>query len=242
MNNLFELHEYTKNMKARIAIFSLKGKANIWWEDVKWVRDITTKELSWHEFKRLFKKKYLSERYPSSRINDLFDQLKRVAVFSNIDLRYGYHQVCIEEDIYKTTFRTKYGNYEFVVVSFSFPNALATFMCLINGVLHLYLDKFFIVFIDDILLYAKNEEEHVEKLAAVLRLLREHQLYANLNKCSFFQNEIHYLGYVVSKEGIAVDPKKIRDIMEWEAPRNVDEVRSFIELAGYYRRFIKNFS
>ena len=116
------------------------------------------------------------------------------------------------------------------------------FICLMNSVLHLYLDKFFTVFICVILVYSKNEEEHAEHLAAGLRLLREHQLYAKLSKCSFFQSEVHYLGHVVSKEGIAVDPKKIRAIMEWLAPKNVDEVRSFMCLAGYYRSFIRNSS
>ena len=115
-------------------------------------------------------------------------------------------------------------------------------MCLMNSMLHPYLDKFVIVFIDDILVYSKNEETHVEHLAIVLRLLRENQLYAKLNKCSFFQTKVHYLGHVVSKEGVAVDPKKIRVIMEWVAPKSVDEVRYFMGLEGYYRRFIKNFS
>ena len=117
-------------------------------------------------------------------------------MFLKIDLRSGYHQICIkEEDIYKTTFQTEYGLYEFVVVPFSLTNAPATFMCLMNSVLRPYLDKFFIVFIDDILVYYKNEEEHAEHLASLLRLLRENQLYAKLNKCSFFQNEVHYLGH-----------------------------------------------
>ena len=102
--------------------------------------------------------------------------------------------------------------------------------------------KFFIVFIGDILVYSNNEEEHAEHLATVLRLLKEHQLYAKLNKCSFFQTGVHYLGHVVSKESIVVDPEKIRAIMEWVAPKNVDEVRYFMGLTGYYRRFIKNFS
>jgi len=147
-----------------------------------------------------------------------------------------------QEDIFKIAFSTRYGHYDFVVVPFGLTNAPATLMCLMNSVLHLYLDKFFIVFIDDILVYSKNEEEHVEHLAAMLRLLRELQLYAKLNKFNFFETHVHYLGHIVSKEGIAVDPKKIRAIMEWEAPKNVDEVRSFMGLAGYYRRFIKNFS
>lgn len=115
-------------------------------------------------------------------------------------------------------------------------------MCLMNSVLHLYLDNFVIVFIDGILLYFKNEEEHVEHLAATLRLLRNHRLYAKLNKCSFFQSEIHYLGHVVSKEGIIVDLEKIRVIMEWIAPKRVDEVRYFMGLESHYKRFIRNFS
>ena len=117
----------------------------------------------------------IKNRCPLPRIDDLFNQLKGEVVFSKIDLRYGYHQVCIkEEDIYKTTFKTKYGNYAFVVVPFSLTNALATFMCLMNSVLCPSLDKFVIVLIDDILIYSKNEEEHAEHLATVLRLLREH--------------------------------------------------------------------
>eukprot|EP00253_Pinus_taeda_P003722 PITA_03722 len=143
--------------------------------------------------------------YHFPMIDDLFDQLKGETMFSKIDLRLGYHQVRIkEEDIFKTSFRTKYGHYEFVVVPLGLIDALATFMCLMNSVLGPYLDKFFIVFIDDIL------------------------------------TEVHYVGHIVSKEGIAVDPEKIRAIMEWATPKNVDEVRSFMGLAGYYWRFIKN--
>ena len=108
-------------------------------------------------------------------------------MFSKIDLRSGYHQVCIrEEDIYKTLFRSRYGNYDFVVVPFGLTNALATFMCLMNSVLHPYLDNFVIMFIDDIPICSKNEEEHVEHLVALFRLLRENQLYAKLSECSFF--------------------------------------------------------
>ena len=185
----------------------------------------------------------IKNRYPLPRIDDLFDQLNRATVFLKIDLRYGYHQVRIkEDDIYKTMFRTRYGNYEFVLVPFGLTNAPSTFMCLMNSVLHPYLDKFVIVFIDDILVYSKNEEDHAEHLAIVLRLLREHRLYDILRKCSFFQTEVHFLGHVVSKEGIAVDLEKIRAIMEWVDPKSVDKVRSFMGLVGYYRRFIKKFS
>jgi len=128
-------------------------------------------------------------------IDDLFDQLKGEAMFSRIDLRSEYHQVHInKEDIYKTNFRTKYGHYGLFVVSFGLTNFPATFMCLMNSVLRTYLDNFFIVLIDDIMVYSKNEEEHAENLAAVLTFLRENQLYAKLNKCSFFHIEVHYLG------------------------------------------------
>jgi len=126
------------------------------------------------EYRKL-NKVTIKNRYPLSRIGDFFNQLKGAAVFSNIDMRSGYHQVHIkEEDIYKSNFQTRYGNYEFVVVPLGLNNAPATFMCLMNSLLHLHVDTFFIVFVDDILVYSKNDEEHVEHLASVLRLLREH--------------------------------------------------------------------
>jgi hypothetical protein len=111
-----------------------------------------------------------------------------------------------------------------------------------NNVLSKFLDKFVLVFIDDILIYSNNREEHEEHLRLVLQVLREHQLYAKFGKCDFFQKQIHYLGHVMSKEGVAVDPDKIRYIMEWPTPKDVSNIRSFMGLAGYYRRFIKDFS
>jgi hypothetical protein len=118
----------------------------------------------------------------------------------------------------------------------------ATLMCLMNNILSKFLDKFVLVFIDDILIYSKNREEHEEYLQLVLQVLREHQLYAKFSKCDFFQKQIHYLGHVLSEEGVAVDPNKIRSIMEWPTPKDVSDIRSFMGLAGYYRRFIKEFS
>lgn len=151
----------------------------------------------------------IKNRYPFQRIDDLFYQLKGAAVFSKINLRSGYHQVCIkEEDIFKTTFKIVYGNYEFVVVPFGLTNAPARFMCLMNSVVCPYLENFVIVFIDDILVYIKNEQDHAEHLAVVLRLLREHHLYVNISKCSLFHTKVHYLGYVISKEGIVVYQKR----------------------------------
>jgi hypothetical protein len=147
-----------------------------------------------------------------------------------------------DEDISKTAFRTRYSHYEFTVVLFGLSNAPVVFMCLMNGVFRNYLDKFVIVFLDDVLVYSKIEEEHEQHLRMVLQVLREHQLYAKLSKCSFYQRQIHYLGHIISEEGIVVDPEKVGGIREWLAPRNVAEVRSFMGLVGYYRRFRDGFS
>jgi hypothetical protein len=126
-----------------------------------------------------------------------------------------------DEDINKTVFRTKYGHYEFTVVPFGLSNAPIIFMCLMNGVFRDCLDKFVIVFLDDILVYSKIEEEHEQHLRMVLRVLREHQLYAKLSKCSFYQRKIHYLGHIISEEGVVVDPEKVQAIQEWPTLRNV---------------------
>eukprot|EP00253_Pinus_taeda_P029424 PITA_29424 len=185
----------------------------------------------------------VKNQYPMPRIDDLFDQMKGAAVFSKIDLRSGYHQLRISEnDISKTAFRTRFGHYEFTVVPFGLTNAPAVFMNLMNSVFRQYLDKFVQVFLDDILIYSKNEEEHEEHLRLVLSCLRERQLYGKLSKCSFFQERIHYLGHIISGEGISVDPEKVKAIMDWPIPRNAHEIRSFMGLAEYYRRFVEGFS
>jgi hypothetical protein len=177
------------------------------------------------------------------QIDDLFDQMKGAAVFSKIDLQSGYHQLRIKEgDIPKTAFRTRFGHYEFVVVPFRLTNVPAVFMSLMNDVFWKYLDCFVQVFLDDILIYSKNEREHEEHLQVVLSFLRENKLYGKLSKCSFFQKKIHYLGHIISGEGISVDPEKVKAIMEWPVPKNSPEVRSFMGLAGYYRRFVEGFS
>ena len=164
-------------------------------------------------------------------------------MFSKIDLRSGYHQLRIREsDIPKTAFRTRYGHYEFLVMSFGLTNAPAAFMDLMNQVFRPYLDRFFIVFIDDILMYSKNELEHETHLALLLQTLRQHQLYAKFNKCEFWLSRVRFLGHVVSADGIYVDPQKVKAVANWEQPTTVTEVRSFLGLAGYYRRFIEGFS
>jgi hypothetical protein len=156
----------------------------------------------------------IKNKYPLPRIEDLFDQLRGVSVFSKIDLRSGYRQLRIRpSDVLKTTFTTKYGLYEFTVMSFGLTNALAFFMYLMNIVFLDYLDKFVVVFIDDILIYSQSEEEQVDHLRKVLQRLREHQLYAKLSKCEFCIQEVLFLGHIINKDGLAVDPKKVADIL-----------------------------
>jgi hypothetical protein len=163
-------------------------------------------------------------------------------VFSKIDLRSGYHQWKIQEcDIPKTAFISRYGLYEYTVVSFGLTNALAYFMYLMNKVFMEYLDKFVMVFIDDMLVYSRSEEEHEEHLHLVLQKLRDHRLYAKLSKCEFWLNQVTFLGHIISKGGIFVDPSKIQDVLSWNAPMSVGDIWSFLVLARYYRRFIEGF-
>ncbi|KAL0551864.1 hypothetical protein IC582_010953 [Cucumis melo] len=185
----------------------------------------------------------VKNRYPLSRIDDLFDQLQGATVFSKIDLRSGYHQLRIkEEDVPKTAFRSRYGHYEFIVMSFGLTNAPVVFMDLMNRVFREFLDTFVIVFIDDILIYSKTEAEHEEHLRMVLQTLRDNKLYAKFSKCEFWLKQVSFLGHVVSKAGVSVDPAKIEAVTGWTRPSTVSEVRSFLGLAGYYRRFVENFS
>jgi hypothetical protein len=185
----------------------------------------------------------IKNKYPLPQIDILFDQLTGARVFSKIDLRLGYHQIHIRpEDISKTKFTTRYGLFEYLVMSFGLTNAPAHFTNLMNSVFMPELDKFVVVFIDDILIYSKNEEEHAKHLRIVLTRLREHQLYAKFSKCAFWLEEIQFLGHVLSAKGIAVDPSKVKDILEWKPPTTVHQVRCFLGLAGYYREFILDFS
>lgn len=185
----------------------------------------------------------IKNKYPLPRIEDLFDQLKGAGVFSKIDLRSGYHQIPVKkDDIQKTAFRTRYGHYEFVVMPFGLTNAPAVFMDQMNRSFHELLDVCVVVFIDDILVFSKDEEEHAKHLERVLDILRKQKWYAKFSKCEFWLTEVAFLGHVINKEGVKVDPAKIKAILEWASPSSVAEVRSFLGLAGYYRRFVHNFS
>ena len=167
----------------------------------------------------------IRNQYPLPRIDDLFDQLQGARVFLKIDLRLGYHQLKIQlEDVPKTTFRTRYGHYEFLVMPFGLTNAPAVFMDLMNRIFRPYLDQFVIVFIDDILIYSGSKEDHEENLRVVLQILRENQLYAKFSKCQFWLDSVTFLGHVISLEGVSVDPQKIEAIVNWKPPMNVTEI------------------
>jgi hypothetical protein len=156
-------------------------------------------------------------------------------VFSRRDLRSVYHQLKIRAtDIPKTAFITRYGLYEYTVMSFGLTNDPAYFMYLMNKVFMEYLDKFVVVFIDDILIFSKNEE-HDEHLRLVLQKLRENQLYAKLSKYEFWLKEVSFLGHIISEGEISVDPSKVESVLSWNTPQNVSDIRSFLGLAGYYR-------
>ncbi|GJX67067.1 putative reverse transcriptase domain-containing protein, partial [Tanacetum coccineum] len=194
------------------------------------------------DYKEL-KKLTIKNRYPLPRIDDLFDQLQGAHYFSKIDLQSGYHQLRVyENDIPKTTFRTRYRHFEFTVMPFGLTNAPAVFMDLMNRVCKPYLDKFVIVFIDGILVYSKSKDENEVHLRLVLELLKKEELYAKFSKCEFWLQEVQFLSHVVNQNGIHVDPSKIEAMKNWKAPITPLKVWLFLGLDGYYRRFIVNFS
>ena len=185
----------------------------------------------------------VKNRYSLPKIDDLFNQLRGARVYSKIDLRTGYHQLRVSEtDIPKTVFRTRYGNFEFTVMPFGLTNALVAFMDLMHKVFQPYLDQFVVVFVDDIFIYSQLEREHEDHLRIVLQLLRDHQLYAKFSKCEFWLTEVRFLGHVVSASEVSVDLEKVEAVMSWERPKSVFEIRSFLGLVGYYKRFIEDFS
>jgi hypothetical protein len=185
----------------------------------------------------------IKNRYPRPRIDDLLDQLSGATVFSKLDLRSGYHQVRIAEgDEHKTAFRTRYGQYEWLVMPFGLTNAPPTFSRLMMDVLRDYLDKFVLVYLDDILVYSRNPVEHQQHLRLVLEQLRRHKLYAKLSKCEFGQQSMEFLGHQVSSTGVRPLDLKLAAVRDWPAPKSASDVRSFLGLANYYRRFVRQFA
>ena len=193
---------------------------------------------------RALNKQTIKDRYPMPRSDELMDQLLHARIFSKLDLRSGYHQVRVrEEDIQKTAFRTKFGHYEFTVMPFGLSNAPATFQRVMNDALRPFIDEnFVVVYLDDILIFSRNEEEHKEHLRRVLEKLREHKFYATRPKCEFGKRQLQYLGHIVGASGIGMEQGKVQAIREWPVPKTLKELRGFLGLAGYYRKFIKHFA
>jgi hypothetical protein len=192
---------------------------------------------------RALNKITIKNKYPLPRIDELLDRLHGATHFSKFDLRSGYWQLRIfGPHVHKTAFRTRYGHYEFLVMPFGLTNAPATFMHLMQSIFRPYLDDFVIVFLDDILVYSKSEADHTKHLRLVLDVLRKHQLYAKLSKCEFFQSKISFLGHVISRDGLHMEPTKVKAVMDWPTPTCPFDIRSFLGLAGHYRKFVRHFS
>ena len=237
-----ELKELRKQLDQLLNIGFIRLSASPWGAPILFVKKHDETLRLCTDYRRL-NRVTVKNKYPLPRIDDLFDQLRGSKYYTKIDLHTGYHQLRIrEEDIPKTAFRTRYGHFEYTVMPFGLTNAPAAFMDLMHRVFRPYLDQFVIVFIDEILIYSRTPEEHERHLIIVLQTLREHKLYAKMSKCEFWMKEVKFIGHVVSEQGVAVDPAKIEAVMKWEPPKNVTEVRSFLGLAGYYRRFVEGFS
>ncbi|KAL2226254.1 UNVERIFIED_CONTAM: Transposon Tf2-12 polyprotein, partial [Sesamum indicum] len=237
-----ELHELKKQIEELLGKGFIRPSTSPWGAPVLFVKKKDGSMRLCVDYRQL-NRVTVKNKYPLPRIDDLLDQLKGATIFSKIDLRSGYWQLRIaENDIPKTAFRTRYGHYEFLVMPFGLTNAPAAFMALMNRTFQEYLDHFIIVFIDDILVYSKDRDEHEQHLRIILQILKEKELYAKLSKCEFWVNQVVFLGHVVSGDGVMPDPSKVKAIMEWRVPKNATEVRSFLGLAGYYRRFVEGFS
>lgn len=185
----------------------------------------------------------IKNRYPLPLIHELLNRLSSARYFSKIDLRNAYHQIRIAEgDEWKTAFRTRYGLYEYQVMPFGLTNAPASFQALVNTTFHDMVDQFVIVYLDDILIFSNTREEHEEHVRRVLQRLREAKLYAKPSKCEFYKDHTEFLGYLVSIEGISMDPSKVASIVEWPVPQTLKDLRSFLGFANFYRHFIQDYS
>src|SRR5204863_4215954 len=186
--------------------------------------------------------KTVRNTYPLPRIQECIDKLGNATRLSSLDLVSGYWQTRVAEgDVTKTAFNTRYGKYEFLVMPFGLTNAPATFQTLMNSILRPYIDKFVLVYIDDLLIYSSSAEEHREHLRLVLEALRKHKLFAKPNKCTFDRPEVEFCGHVVGGGVIRVLDQKVKIIRDWPQPKNVHDVRQFFGLANYYRRFSNKF-
>jgi hypothetical protein len=192
---------------------------------------------------RALNKITIKNNYPLPRMDDCFDRLQGMTVFSKLDFTSGYHQMRVaKEDIHKTAFRTRYGHYEFLVLPFGLCNAPATFQGMMHDIFWELLDKFVVIYLDDIIVFSRNEKEHEKHLRQVFDIIRANKLYIKPEKCEFFVNKISFLGHIISDKGIEMDPEKVKAIVEWPPLENPKEAERFIGLANYYRRFVEGFS
>ena len=183
------------------------------------------------------------DRYPLPLINDLLDRLRKSHIFTKLDLRSGYNQIRIREgDEWKTAFRTRYGMFEYLVMPFGLSNAPATFQRFMNDSFHDMIDVFLILYLDDLNIHDETVKEHVPHVRQVLQRMRDLKLFARIEKCEFHKDNIEYLGYMVSKQGLAMDESKIQAVLKWPVPKSVRDVQSFLGFANFYRRFIYRFA
>ncbi|SAL96876.1 hypothetical protein [Absidia glauca] len=237
-----ELKELKRQLDELLALRLIRPSTSPWGAPVLFVRKKDGSLRMCVDYRAL-NQLTIRNKHPLPRIDECLEQLSGARYFSSIDLKSGYHQVRIhQEDIPKTAFTTRYGSFEFVVLPFGLTNAPPTFQRLMNRVLGDYLDRFCLVYLDDILIYSKTKEEHMEHVRLVLECLRRERLYANMKKCTFMQDTVTFVGFEISASGVRPSQDKIKAVCDWPTPTNVQEVRQFLGLASHYRRFVKDFS
>jgi hypothetical protein len=184
----------------------------------------------------------VKNKFPMPLIEEMLDELTGARYFTKLDFKADFHQVRMDPtDEFKTAFKTHYGHYQFKVMPFGLTNTPATFQCIMNSILEPFLRKFVIVFMDDILIYSSTLQDHAQHIKGVLQLLREHKFYVKLSKCEFAKEELEYLGHTISDAGMDTYPKKTQAVLDWPIPTNVTELRGFLGVTGYYRKFIHHY-